>query len=103
MEHSSNHFVTKGNHRQCCAPRREARVATIFPPAIPLSLSISPDIVLVGIAGAVLVGAGILQRSLGDVMKEEAQLPPAAGAAGRRQSQRSKRFLKRNTPPRRPF
>lgn len=57
-----------------------------------------PDAVVVGIAGAVLVGIGLLQRSLGDVMQEEAQLPPAAGAAARRQSQRSKRFLKRNTP-----
>lgn len=77
--------------------------ATVIPSAAPLAFSISPDIILVGLAGGVLVGIGILQRSLGDVMKEEAQLPPAAGAAGRRQSQRSKRFLKRNTPPRRPF
>lgn len=54
------------------------------------------DVVMVGIAGAILVGAGLLQRSLGDVAQEESMLPPAAGARARRESQRSKRFLKKN-------
>lgn len=70
--------------------------AAIAPPAIPLRV-VPSDMILVGVAGAILVGAGFLQRSLGNVMDEEAQLPPAAGAAARRQSQRSRRFLKRNS------
>lgn len=54
------------------------------------------DLVMVGIAGTILVGAGLLQKSLGNVAQEESMLPPAAGAKSRRESQRSKRFLKRN-------
>lgn len=54
------------------------------------------DIIMVGMAGAILVGAGLLQKSLGDVIQEESMLPPAAGAKAKRESQRSKRFLKRN-------
>lgn len=65
-------------------------------PSILTSSGLPPDAILVGVAGGILVGIGLLQRSLGDIMQEEAQLPPAAGAAARRQSQRSKRFLKRN-------
>lgn len=53
---------------------------------------------MVGVAGAILVGAGLLQKSLGNVAAEEGMLPPAAGARARRESQRSKRFLKRNKP-----
>lgn len=56
------------------------------------------DMVLVGIAGAVLVGVGLLQKSIGNVADEESMLPPAASAKARRESQRSKRFLKRNKP-----
>lgn len=56
------------------------------------------DLVLVGVAGAILVGAGLLQKSLGNVAAEESMLPPAAGAKARRESQRSKRFLKKNKP-----
>lgn len=80
---------------------QRSTVSTVIP-SVALPMSISPDVILVGLAGVVLVGVGILQQSLGDVMKEEADLPPAAGAAGRRQSQRSKRFLKQNKK-RRPF
>lgn len=54
------------------------------------------DIVLVGVAGAILVGAGLLQRSLGDVRGESDRLPSASSAKARGESQRSKRFLKRN-------
>lgn len=61
----------------------------------PLRL-VTGDIVIVGIAGAILVGAALLQKSLGDIAADEAMLPPAAGAKSRRESQRSKRFLKRN-------
>lgn len=74
---------------------RRQPIAAIAPPAIPLNV-VPSDMILVGVAGAILVGVGVLQRSLGNVMEEEARLPPAAGAAARRQSQRSKRFLKRN-------
>lgn len=56
------------------------------------------DIILVGIAGTVLIGTALLQRSLGNVIGEESMLPPAAGAKARRESQRSKRFLKKNQP-----
>lgn len=56
------------------------------------------DIILVGVAGGILIGAGLLQKSLGNVAQEESMLPPAAGAKARRESQRSKRFLKRNKP-----
>jgi len=38
------------------------------------------DGVFVGLAGAIFVGAAMLQRSLGDVVGDEAKLPPAAGA-----------------------
>lgn len=55
------------------------------------------DIIMVGVAGAILVGAGLLQKSLGNVIADEAMLPPAGGAKSRRESQRSKRFLKKNT------
>lgn len=54
------------------------------------------DVIMVGLAGVILVGAGLLQRSLGDIAAEEGRLPPAAGAKARRESQRSKRFLKKN-------
>jgi hypothetical protein len=54
------------------------------------------DVLFVSAAGAIVVAAGLLQRSLGDIQGEEARLPPAAGAKARRESQRSKRFLKRN-------
>lgn len=61
--------------------------------------AVSPgDMVVVGLAGAVLVGAAALQRSLGNVAAEEALLPPSAGAKLKREAQRSKRFLKRNRP-----
>ena len=53
------------------------------------------DAIMVGAAGVILVAAGLLQRSLGDINEAEARLPPAAGARSRRESQRSKRFLKR--------
>lgn len=56
------------------------------------------DIVMVGTAGAILIGAGLLQRSLGNVAEQEGRLPPAAGARAKRESQRSKRFLKKNKP-----
>ncbi|KAJ8901202.1 hypothetical protein NDN08_007051 [Rhodosorus marinus] len=55
------------------------------------------DGVFVGLAGAIFVGAAMLQRSLGDVVGDEARLPPAAGAKTRREISRSKRFL--NGPP----
>jgi hypothetical protein len=54
------------------------------------------DVLMVGTAGLVLVAAGLLQRSLGDIHEAEGRLPSAAGAKSRRESQRSKRFLKRN-------
>lgn len=60
------------------------------------ALFVLPDAILVGAAGAILVAAGLLQRSLGDINEEESRLPPASGAKARRESQRSKRFLKRN-------
>lgn len=78
---------------------REPAFAALSLPslALPRVFAITvPDAIVVGAAGAILVGIGLLQRSLGDVVQEEAQLPPAAGAAARRQSQRSKRFLKKN-------
>lgn len=54
------------------------------------------DMILVGAAGAIVVGAGLLSRSLGDVMGAEAQLPPASGAKSRRETKRSARFLPKN-------
>ncbi|GAB0495415.1 hypothetical protein MMPV_006716 [Pyropia vietnamensis] len=54
------------------------------------------DLILVGAAGAIVVGAGLLSRSLGDVMGAEAQLPPASGAKSRRETKRSARFLPKN-------
>lgn len=59
------------------------------------------DMVVVGVAGAILVGAGLLQRSLGNVAAEEAKLPPSAGAKMKREAQRSKRFLNKNKPSKR--
>lgn len=38
------------------------------------------DGIFVGLAGVILVGAGLLQKSLGDVVGDESRLPPAAGA-----------------------
>lgn len=76
-----------------------------FPPlhrAIPPRLltalaAVQPgDMILVGAAGAIVVGAGLLSRSLGDVMGAEAQLPPASGAKSRRETKRSARFLPKN-------
>lgn len=78
--------------------RNRQSIAASIPLAPALKAITAPDAILVGVAGVILVGIGILQKSLGDVMQEEAQLPPAAGASARRQSQRSKRFLKRNNP-----
>lgn len=63
------------------------------------AFAVSGDILMVGAAGAILVAAGFLQKSLGDINAEEARLPPAAGAKARRESQRSKRFLKGNKQP----
>lgn len=54
------------------------------------------DAVFVGLAGVILVGAGLLQKSLGNVTNDLNNLPSASGARGRRESQRSKRFLKKN-------
>lgn len=54
------------------------------------------DLILVGAAGAIVIGAGLLSRSLGDVMGAEAQLPPASGAKSRRETKRSARFLPKN-------
>jgi hypothetical protein len=54
------------------------------------------DALMVGAAGLILVAAGLLQRSLGDIHESEGRLPPAAGAKARRESFRSRRFLKRN-------
>jgi hypothetical protein len=59
------------------------------------AFAVNGDALMVGAAGLILVAAGFLQRSLGDVNAEEARLPPAAGAKARRESQRSRRFLKR--------
>lgn len=53
------------------------------------------DVIMVGVAGAIFVGAGLLQKSLGNVMEEESNLPSAAGARSSREAQRSKRFLKK--------
>lgn len=53
------------------------------------------DVVMVGVAGAIFVGAGLLQKSLGNVMADESNLPSAAGAKSTREAQRSKRFLKK--------
>jgi hypothetical protein len=54
------------------------------------------DAVMVGAAGLILVAAGLLQRSLGDIHEAEGRLPSAAGAKARRESFRSRRFLKKN-------
>lgn len=59
------------------------------------AFAVNGDALFVGAAGLILVAAGFLQRSLGDINAEEARLPPAAGAKARRESQRSKRFLKK--------
>lgn len=56
------------------------------------------DMVVVGVAGAILVGAGILQRSLGDVNADVDSLPSSSSAKLRREAQRSKRFLNKNKP-----
>lgn len=56
------------------------------------------DLILVGAAGAILVGAGILQKSLGDVAADVDSLPSAAGAKMKREAQRSKRFLNKKDP-----
>lgn len=66
---------------------RSARPAPAF--------AVNTDALFVGAAGLILVAAGLLQRSLGDINAEEARLPPAAGAKARRESQRSRRFLKK--------
>jgi len=57
------------------------------------------DIVFVGLAGAILVGAGLLQKSLGDVIGDEAGLPAASGAKSKREAQRSKRLLNKGPAP----
>ncbi|GJD06994.1 hypothetical protein Gasu2_13790 [Galdieria sulphuraria] len=57
-----------------------------------LSLS-TGDWILVGATGAILIGVGLLQRSLGDVIRDEAQLPSASSARTKREANRSKRFL----------
>ncbi|KAK4528815.1 hypothetical protein GAYE_SCF65G6762 [Galdieria yellowstonensis] len=65
------------------------------PPRLPLwwqSLS-TGDWILVGTTGAILLGVGLLQRSLGDVIRDEAQLPSASSARTKREANRSKRFL----------
>ena len=63
-----------------------------------LPLPVSPvDIAFVGAAGVIFIGAGLLQKSLGNVTKDVDNLPAASGARARRESQRSKRFLKRNS------
>eukprot|EP00871_Galdieria_phlegrea_P002680 jgi/Galph1/3412/GphlegSOOS_G2085.1 len=54
------------------------------------------DWVLVGTTGAILAGVGLLQRSLGDVMGDEAKLPSASSARTKRETNRSKRFLDRS-------
>lgn len=65
-----------------------------MPPTSPQpAFAINGDIAMVSAAGLILVAAGFLQKSLGDINADEARLPPAAGAKARRESQRSKRFL----------
>lgn len=73
---------------------------SVYQRQTPLAFAINGDILMVGAAGAILVAAGLLQKSLGDINAEEARLPPAAGAKARRESQRSKRFLKGGNPKR---
>lgn len=70
-----------------------------MPPPSQPAFAVSGDALMVGAAGLILVAAGLLQSSLGDVNAEEARLPPAAGAKARRESQRSKRFLNRGRKP----
>ncbi|KAA8494449.1 hypothetical protein FVE85_2690 [Porphyridium purpureum] len=53
------------------------------------------DFIFMGVAGLVLVGAFFLQKSLGDVVADEAGLPPAGSAKSRREAQRSSRFLQK--------
>lgn len=47
---------------------------------VPLLCGGTVEGVFVGLAGAILIGAAMLQRSLGDVVGDEAELPSAAGA-----------------------
>ncbi len=56
------------------------------------------DMAVVGVAGAILVGAGLLQRSLGDVNADVESLPSSSSAKLKREAQRSKRFLNKNKP-----
>ncbi|GJQ08731.1 hypothetical protein GpartN1_g522.t1 [Galdieria partita] len=65
---------------------------TAYSPHPLLSLS-SGDWILVGTTGAILIGVGLLQRSLGDVIRDEAQLPSASSARTKREANRSRRFL----------
>mmetsp|Transcript_756 Transcript_756/g.1269 ORF Transcript_756/g.1269 Transcript_756/m.1269 type:complete len:117 (-) Transcript_756:548-898(-) len=54
------------------------------------------DAIFVGAAVLIMVGAFYLQKSLGDVVADEAGLPPSAGAKSRREAQRSRRFIKKD-------
>eukprot|EP00183_Erythrolobus_madagascarensis_P002386 CAMPEP_0185849862 /NCGR_PEP_ID=MMETSP1354-20130828/4219_1 /TAXON_ID=708628 /ORGANISM="Erythrolobus madagascarensis, Strain CCMP3276" /LENGTH=161 /DNA_ID=CAMNT_0028550465 /DNA_START=157 /DNA_END=642 /DNA_ORIENTATION=+ len=56
------------------------------------------DYILLAAAAAILVGSFLLQSSLGDVVSDEAGLPPAAGAKSRREARRSSRFINKKPP-----
>lgn len=71
--------------RELARPR--ARRAAAF--------NLPPDYVIVGAAVALLAGTGLLMRSLGDVVGEEARLPSASSSRAKRELSRSKRFLNR--------
>eukprot|EP00166_Cyanidium_caldarium_P001657 ctg_1843.g447 len=68
-------------------PQQPSRHAPAF--------QLPPDYITVSLAGAVLVGVGLLMRSLGDVIGAEAQLPSAGSAKAQRIFGRNKRFLQR--------
>lgn len=65
----------------------------VIPAQQPLLSLSAGDWILVGTTGAILIGVGLLQRSLGDVIRDEAQLPSASSARTKREANRSKRFL----------
>ncbi|KAK4538102.1 hypothetical protein CDCA_CDCA16G4127 [Cyanidium caldarium] len=78
--------TVKGRAR-LLTPQQPSRHAPAF--------QLPPDYITVSLAGAVLVGVGLLMRSLGDVIGAEAQLPSAGSAKAQRIFGRNKRFLQR--------
>lgn len=67
--------------------------------ATPAPDGLPPDSLLVAVVAALVVGAGALQLSLGNVLDEVDNLPPSMGSQAKRERMKSGGFLREDDRP----